>query len=85
MTWENETMQDKVLEMCREVNADIPPDPETKLFDDGWIDSFGAYMILAQLELEYDIEISETLMNYENFKDVNSICKLIDAIMMGKK
>ena len=70
-------MFERVLEFCREVNPDVPLDSSVKLFDEGYLDSFGAYMILAQIELEYDIQIDDNEMNYSNFQDVNSIVELI--------
>lgn len=70
-------MIQKVLAFCREVNPDIPDDGSVKLFDEGYLDSFGAYMVLTQIELEYDIKIAEDEMNYNNFQNVYSIVDLI--------
>lgn len=70
-------MIQKVLAFCREINPDIPDDGSVKLFDEGYLDSFGAYMVLAQIELEYDIKITDDEMNYNNFQNVYSIVDLI--------
>ena len=71
-------MEELILQICREVNPDVPDDGDVKLFDEGFIDSFGAYMILAYLELEFDIHINESEMNYEHFKDIDSIKRLVE-------
>lgn len=70
-------MIQKVLAFCREINPDIPDDGSVKLFDEGYLDSFGAYMVLAQIELEYNIKITDDEMNYNNFQNVYSIVDLI--------
>lgn len=70
-------MKQRVLAFCREINPDIPDDGLVNLLDDGYLDSFGAYMVLAQIELEYDISITDDEMNYHNFHNVNSIIDLI--------
>ena len=70
-------MFDTILEICREVNKDIPSSPVVKLIDEGYIDSFGVFMIMTRIELQYDIVISEDEMNYENFSDIEHIEQLI--------
>lgn len=77
-------MFDKILEICREVNKNIPSSPTVKLIDDGYIDSFGVFLILTRLELEYDIVISEDEMNYENFSDIQHIEQLITRKLSEK-
>lgn len=77
-------MKQKVLEFCREINPDIPDDGSVNLLDEGYLDSFGAYMVLAQMELEYNISISDNEMNYHNFQNLNSMVDLIARKLESK-
>ena len=74
-------MFEKVWEICRKVDERVPFSKSTKLFDDGYIDSFGAFMILTLLEIEFDIEIKRDEMNYENFQDIEHIEMLVKRML----
>ena len=76
-------MEEKILQMVRLVNPNAPENPNAKLIDEGYIDSFGVYMILAQIELEYGVTVDEDEMEYNNFKDINSIVTYVSR-KMGK-
>ena len=71
-------MERTILDICRTVNPNVPDDVSVLLFDEGYIDSFGAYAILVQLELEFKIEIGESDLNYENFKCMKNIMELVN-------
>ncbi len=70
-------LQKKVLEICREVNSEIPDDIDVLLIDTGLVDSFGAFMIMSNLEIEFDIEISNEDIKHDNFKNMKSIIELV--------
>ena len=78
-------MNERILQMIQMVNPDAPTDPEAKLIDEGFIDSFGAYMILAQIELEFGIAAEESEMCYENFKDLRSIAAYVSQKLEVEK
>ena len=69
----------RVLEICKSINEEVPDDIEAKLLDEGYIDSFGVYQLLVELELAFDIEIEDDEMTYENFKSIKSICELLQS------
>ena len=71
-------MKTKVLQMVRQVNPDVPVATDTKLIDEGYVDSFGVYMILAQIELEFGVSADEAEMVYDNFKDIDSIARYVE-------
>ena len=77
-------MFETILEICREVNKDIPASPTVKLIDDGYIDSFGVFMILTRIELQYDIIIVEDEMSYANFQDIQHIEQLVTGKLAEK-
>lgn len=77
---DNADLYKRVLTICRENNQAVPDDPDVLLIDSGLIDSFGAFMIMSSLEIEYDIEISDDDMKYDNFKNISSIMALVTRL-----
>lgn len=71
-------MYEKVLRIVRSVNSSVPDNENTMLFDEGYIDSFGAYAILVQIEIEFSIQIFDSELNYDNFKCIKSLVQLIN-------
>ena len=74
-------MLDKLLQICREANPAIPDNPETKLIDEGYVDSFGAFMILTSIEMDFGITIPESEIKYDNLKCINSMIGLINRLL----
>ena len=48
------------------------------LIDSGIIDSLGILKIMAYLDEEFGIDLSDQQITPENFKNIMSICSLID-------
>lgn len=69
-----------IIEICREVEPNIPDDITLNLIDGGYVDSFGVFMIMASLEIEYDIKIPDNDLNYDNFKSIESLTNLVEKI-----
>ena len=80
---DNADLYKRVLTICRENNQAVPDDPDVLLIDSGLIDSFGAFMIMSSLEIEYDIEISDDDMKYDNFKNISSIMALVTRLTLS--
>lgn len=74
-------MEKKILEICRKINKDIPEDCSIRLIDEGYIDSFGVFTIMAEIEIEYNILLNDEDMVYEHFKNINSIVELVQTKM----
>ena len=77
---DNDGLFNKILSICREINPEVPADLDFLLVDSGLIDSFGAFMIMSSLEIEYDIEITDSEMKYDNFKNIGSIMGLVTRL-----
>lgn len=75
-------MLEKLLQICREANPAIPDNPEAKLIDEGYVDSFGAFMILTSIEMEFGITIPESEIKYDNLKSINSMIELINRLLL---
>lgn len=75
-------MLEKLLQICREANPAIPDNPEAKLIDEGYVDSFGAFMILTSIEMDFGITIPESEIKYDNLKSINSMIELIKRLLL---
>jgi acyl carrier protein len=75
-------MLEKLLQICREANPAIPDNPEAKLIDEGYVDSFGAFMILTSIEMDFGITIPESEIKYDNLKSINSMIELINRLLL---
>jgi acyl carrier protein len=53
-------------------------DDEEPLVDSGIIDSLGVLKIMAFLDEEFGIDLSAQQIRLENFRNLTSICKLIE-------
>ena len=74
----SEELRKKVLKICREVNSEIPDDDSLLLIENGYVDSFGVFVIMASIEIEFDIKVLDEEMNQDNFKNINNIVRLIE-------
>jgi acyl carrier protein len=76
-------LKDRVKEFIMvEVNPDLnlqQLDDDEPLIESGIIDSLGVLKILAFLDEEFGVDLSAGEINLEKFKDVRSICAMVDA------
>lgn len=52
---------------------------DTNIFENGLVNSLFAMQMVSFIEKEYDITVQNEDIDLSNFKDVNSIVKLIEA------
>jgi len=70
-----------------EVNPDLNLkrlDDDEPLIESGIIDSLGVLKILAFLDEAFGIDLSSDQIKLENFKNVSSICALVEKQKNGK-
>jgi len=72
---------EKILEILKSIRSDIDFENETKLIDDGILDSFDIVSIVAELCDAYDITITAEDMEPENFNSVQAMLALVERIM----
>ena len=72
---------EKILEILRRIRSDIDYDTQTKLVDDGILDSFDIVGIVSEISMEYDINISIDDMIPENFNSAKAIYDLVERIL----
>lgn len=68
---------DRVLEILTDVRPDVDFMNETRLIDDGIIDSFDIIAIVSELNDEFDVQIPIDELEPENFNTVKAIYELI--------
>lgn len=71
---------DKVLEILMDVRPDVDFMNETKLIEDGILDSFDIIAITSEFNSEFDIEIPIDELEPYNYNTVENIWKLIQRL-----
>ena len=75
-----EQMKEKLLEILKDLRAEGEFEKETKLIDDGILDSFDIVTLVAELNAEFDIEINVMDLEPDNFNTVNAMLELIEKL-----
>jgi Phosphopantetheine attachment site. len=75
-----EQMKEKLLEILKDLRAEVEFEKETKLIDDGILDSFDIVTLVAELNAEFDIEINVMDLEPDNFNTVNAMLELIEKL-----
>jgi len=71
---------ERLLKLLTEVNDGVDFANETKLVDDGLIDSFDIIQIISSIDDEYDISIPATEILPENFNSAKTLLALIEKL-----
>ena len=72
---------EKILEILTSIRGDIDFENETKLIDDGILDSFDIVSIVAELCEEYDVIITIDQLEPENFNSAAAMLALVNSIL----
>lgn len=70
-------MEEKLMEILNDLRPDVEFETETKLIDDGILDSFDIVSLVSELNSEFDIEINVMDLEPVNFNSVNAMLELI--------
>lgn len=70
-------MEEKIWQLLREINEDIPQNYEIGLIEEGYIDSFAIVNLVASLEEEFNIELEAEDITPENFYSIQSIVVMV--------
>lgn len=71
---------EKLLEVLKSIRDDIDFENETKLIDDGILDSFDIVSVVSELCDVYEITITAEDMEPENFNSAEAMLALIDRL-----
>ena len=70
-------MRETILEILSGVRSDIDFENNTKLIDDGILESLDIVAFVGELNDEFDVEISVEDLVPENFNSVDAMVELI--------
>lgn len=74
-------MEERILEILKNVNEDILLYSGTNMIRDGIIDSFELIDIIDMLEEEFSVKIAGEYVIFENFANKETIIKFITKIL----
>ena len=77
---EGVNMREKVLEILRGTRDDVEFEKETRLIDDGILDSFDIISIVSELNEEFVIDITADELEPENFNSLDAMIRLIESL-----
>lgn len=69
----------ELLEILQDLHPDVDFEVNTKLVDDGILDSFDIVTIISEIVDYFDVEISADEIIPENFNSADAIYNLIKA------
>lgn len=70
-------MEQTLMEILNDLRPDVEFEKETKLIDDGILDSFDIVSLVSELNSEFDIEINVMDLEPINFNSVSAMLELI--------
>ena len=70
---------EKLIVILEDIRPDLDFATETKLIDDGILDSFDIISIVSEINDEFDIEVNVADLLPEHFNSADAIWKLIQS------
>nr|WP_304960831.1 acyl carrier protein [uncultured Schaedlerella sp.] len=74
------TLRERVLQILQEVRHDVDFEKETKLIDDGILDSFDIIAVVSELNENFEIEITADELEPENFNTLDAVVELVESL-----
>jgi D-alanine--poly(phosphoribitol) ligase subunit 2 len=71
---------EQLLKILEGIRPDVDFTSETRLMDDGILDSFDVVSIISELNDEYDITIRVNELNPENFNSAKAIMEMVERL-----
>lgn len=71
---------EELMDLLKEVRADVDFENETELIDDGVLDSFDVVAIISEIEDKFGVQIRINELDPENFNSAESIWNLIQKL-----
>ncbi len=73
-----------ILKILSEIRPDIDFEKESKMIDEGLLDSFDIVSIISELNDAFDINIRVTDLKPENFNSLQAIQELVEFKLSEK-
>ena len=74
-------MREKILNILRELNPYEDIDEDSKLIEDGIIDSLTLVLLISEMESEFHVKIPEDKLRPEFFGNIPQIENLIKSLI----
>lgn len=78
-------MQEEIKHLIEEINPYAEFNEETKLLEEGILDSLEIFAFVTQLEDVYNIEVPDEAITAEHFETVGSIVSFIQELLRNEK
>lgn len=69
-----------ILEILEEMHSDVDFEMESKLVDDGILDSFDLVSLVSELTDEFDIQITAKDFVRENFNSLDTLAAMVHRL-----
>lgn len=73
-------MKNELIEILEDLRPDVDFENETKLIDDGILDSFDIVSLIGELSDEFDVDVTPKDLIPENFNSVDKMVELIEKL-----
>lgn len=79
MLWKSRRveMEEKVLEILKEIRPEFDFETSTNFVEDGYLDSFDVVTVVSEIEDKFHVLINGLEVLPENFESIEAICNLI--------
>ena len=78
--WDRKEKMEEILSILHEIRPDVDFEKETKLIDDGILDSFDIISIVGEFNEHFGIEINVEDLEPDNFNTVTAMQDLITKL-----
>lgn len=76
-------MEQEILHILQEINPYMEIETDTKLLEEGILDSMEILLLISELEDKYQIQIPLESLQLEDFQDILSITKFVKKQIEG--
>lgn len=73
-------MKEQLLQILENAHPDVDYESQTRLIDDGILDSFDIIMVVTDIKDTFDVEITVENLQPENFNSVDAMMALITRL-----
>lgn len=68
------------MEILREINPYEDISPDTKLIEEGILDSLTLMLLVSMIEKEFEIKVPEDMLQISNFETIDNIIQMLQIL-----
>lgn len=72
---------DKLINILKDLHPDVDFESEDKLIDGGILDSFDIVTLVAEIDVDFDVQIPAEELTPENFNSAHALYALVQRLM----